>query len=235
MMEFAVRLAENVRQVRERMGEAARRSGRSADKVTLVAVTKYVDHRLAGLLPAAGCEDLGESRPQELWAKAAQLPGSVRWHLIGHLQTNKANRTLHDVDCIHSVDSLRILRAIEQASLRLGKRPRLLLEVHISQEASKSGFEPDALPRLLEQLGDFRQAAIVGLMAMASHAEDPQQARREFAALRHLRDQLVGHCPDHVSLNELSMGMSGDFEQAIEEGSTMVRIGSALWAGIDPI
>ncbi len=228
-------LAENLGAIRQRIAGAAARSGRDATDVRLVAITKYISADILPALVQAGATDLGESRPQELWSKAAALDApDVHWHLVGHLQRNKIRRTLPLVDLIHSVDSPRLLEAIEREAAAAHCRVRVLLEVNISQEPAKHGFPPDTLASLLPQLAAAPHVAIEGLMAMAHRQGGPETARRDFAALRQLRDRLQADAPQHVRLNELSMGMSGDFEEAIAEGATLVRIGTALYEGLTP-
>jgi PLP dependent protein len=234
MSDDTARIAENLSRVRGRIADAAQRSGRAADAVKLVAVTKYVSADVARPLVEAGCHDLGESRPQQIWEKAAQLARlHVCWHLIGPLQRNKVRRTLPLVAMIHSVDSVRLLAVIneEAGTSAIGPIP-VLLEVHISGEAAKHGFTPAELEALLAVAGDYPHVSIRGLMGMASLEGGLDVARREFAGLRELRDRLRPRCPPSVMLDELSMGMSGDFEVAIEEGATIVRIGSALFEGL---
>lgn len=229
------RISENLAGVRGRIADAARRSGRSASEVRLVAVTKYVDSQVARQLAEAGCHDLGEARPQELWRKAEGLSQeAIEWHLIGHLQRNKIGRTLPLVRLIHSGDSLRLIEAIDAEAGRAGLPPvPLLLEVNISGDASKHGFKPDELPPVGEQLAALTSVKIRGLMCMAGREGDQEDARRDFANLRLLRDRLRATWPDRLALDELSMGMSGDFEVAIEEGATLVRVGSLLFEGMD--
>jgi pyridoxal phosphate enzyme (YggS family) len=230
MKDDAARIAENVARVRGRIADAAARSGRQASQITLVAVTKYVSAEMVRPLIAAGCIDLGESRPQQLWEKAAALTDvPVRWHLIGHLQRNKVRRTLPLVAMMHSVDSSRLLSAIEEE--QLDTLP-VLLEVNISGEAAKSGLAPEVIEPFLATAAGYRHVAIRGLMGMAGLEGGLETARRDFAALRALRDRLRPRCPAGVTLDELSMGMSGDFEVAIEEGATIVRVGSALFEGV---
>jgi pyridoxal phosphate enzyme (YggS family) len=227
------RLRQNLARVRDQMAAAAQRSGRQPDSITLVAVTKYVSVELARLLPLAGAYDLGESRPQDLWHKAPLLADQpVRWHLVGHLQRNKVARTLPLTCLIHSVDSLRLLDAIEAAAAVQQRTVQVLLEVNVSGQSQKHGFAPDDLAGALAHAADCRCVRVRGLMAMAGTPGDLVAARREFASLRQLRDRLRTEAPAHVDLSELSMGMSGDFEVAIEEGATMVRIGSALFEGL---
>ncbi len=227
------RVAENLAGVRERIAVAAQASGRQPEDVTLIAVTKYVAADVAAALVAAGCGDLGESRPQELWKKAAALANSdVRWHLIGHLQRNKIDRTLPLVALVHSADSLRLIQALEAAAEVQGRRVPVLLEVNVSGDAAKHGFRPEELEPQLETLAGFRNVEIRGLMAMAGREGDLESARREFASLRQLRDRLAQASAGGLTLGELSMGMSGDYEVAIAEGATLVRVGSALVEGI---
>ncbi len=242
-------IADNLRRVRERIAAAAELAGRSADDITLVGVTKYVGPREASELAAAGCIDLGESRPQELWNKvealqragvspppvserAAGSPPPVRWHLVGHLQRNKVRRTLPLVSLIHSVDSERLLTAINEArgdSVDDRSPVDVLLEVNTSGESAKHGLAPDAVEPLLAAAQRYPHVAIRGLMTMAALEGGATVAARNFASLRELRDRLISNAPECVNLDTLSMGMSSDFEVAIREGATMVRIGSLLW------
>ena len=230
MTDLMARIAENVAEIRGRIAEAAVRSGRPPADVLLLAVTKYVGPEEIRALVAAGCVDLGESRPQQLWVRAeslADLP--IRWHFIGHLQRNKVERTLPRVSRIHSVDSLRLAEAIDVAAASLGRPVPVLLEVNVSGDAAKHGFSPDEVEPLLGRLAALRGLDVCGLMCMAGLDGGPDDARRDFATLRNLRDHLRRNCPAEVRLADLSMGMSGDYEAAIEEGSTIVRVGSALF------
>jgi pyridoxal phosphate enzyme (YggS family) len=222
------RLQERLDEVEGRIRAACARSGRPRGDVTLVAVTKTVSAEVAALLPGLGVLDLGESRPQELWRKAAALPGGVRWHLVGHLQRNKIERTLPLVHLIHSADSLRLLAALDHEA---GTNPGpvdVLLEVNASREANKHGFAPEDLPGLAPHLAGLRHVRVRGLMTMAAFEDNPERCRPTFAALRGLRDRLRGELGPPHHLEHLSMGMTNDFEVAIEEGATMVRIGTAL-------
>ena len=230
MKDTVARIAENVAEVRGRIADAAARSGRSATEIRLVAVTKYVSADMVRPLTAAGCLDLGESRPQQLWEKAevlADLP--IRWHMIGHLQRNKVRRTLPLTVLIHSVDSARLLAAIDAEST--APQP-VLLEVNISGEAAKHGFPPESIEPFLVKAAECQNVVVRGLMCMAAFDGGPETAQRDFAALRQLRERLRPMCPPGVTLDELSMGMSGDFEAAVEEGATIVRVGSALFEGV---
>lgn len=233
-------IADNLRRVRERIAKAAEAAGRKAEDVQLVGVTKYVDAAHALELIQAGCTELGESRPQELWSKSealgelASASGDalppVHWHLIGHLQRNKLRRTLPLVSLIHSVDSARLLSAIDTewqsfSTTQNRQLPpiRVLLEVNTSGEAAKHGLAPDALESVLAAAREFPQVEVCGLMTMAALDGGLDVAAQNFAALRALADRF--------GLQERSMGMSGDFEVAIRAGATIVRVGSALWEG----
>jgi PLP dependent protein len=235
MMDKRATIAANLQRVRDQIADAAQRAGRRPAEITLLGVTKYVDAAAARALFDAGCHDLGESRPQSLWEKGEALSGlPVRWHLIGHLQRNKVKRTLPHVALFHSGDSLRLLEAVDAEAAMLGHTIEALLEVNISGDAAKHGFSPDELRSSLPQIARFANVNVRGLMTMAALEGGPERARRDFAALRVLRDDLQPQCPPAIELRELSMGMSGDFVEAIQEGATLVRIGSALWEGVAP-
>ncbi|MHC4399873.1 MAG: YggS family pyridoxal phosphate-dependent enzyme [Planctomycetota bacterium] len=233
MSELTERIAANVTEVRGRIADAAARSGRSGDRIDLVAITKYVGETEVRALVEAGCDRLGESRPQELWQKAEACRDlGVCWHLVGHLQRNKVRRTLPLVDMVQSVDSPRLATAVDRIAGELSCQVRILLEINVSGDVAKHGLEPDAVEPLLDELAGARHLEVCGLMCMASFFGGPDAARRDFAALRSLRDRLRESCPDGVRLDELSMGMSGDYEAAVAEGATIVRIGSALFEGV---
>ena len=228
------RISENVQRIRDRIAEAALRSGRSASEVTLVAVTKYVGEKEIRAVVAAGCTELGESRPQQIWQRTEELQDlAIHWHLIGHLQSNKIRRTLPLVSMIQSVDSLRLADALENEAKSLGLRVPILLEINVAHEEAKTGLPYDEAALLLEKTASGGQLDVRGLMCMAEWDGGPDAARRDFVRLRQLRDHLRPNCPPGVSLEVLSMGMSGDYEIAVEEGATIVRVGSALFEGID--
>ena len=228
------RIAENVARVRQAIADAAARSGRRAEDVTLIAVSKYVGVAEIDALLAAGCRDLGENRPQDLWRKAEQLRDRpIRWHMIGHLQRNKARRTLPLVTLLHAGDSWRLLEAAAQHLQQSGQVLDVLIEINVSGDVSKTGFSPQDVEPLLSQIAQLPHLRVRGLMAMARWGGTLDDARRDFVRLRELRDRLAASCPPEISLQELSMGMSGDFEVAIEEGATLVRVGSALYEGVE--
>jgi hypothetical protein len=233
MNDVARRIAENLTILRERIAAAARQSGREAGQITLVAVTKYVSAETAAAVVEAGCTDLGESRPLELCSKAAMLSGpAIRWHLVGHLQRNKIRRTLPLSHLVHSVDSRRLLDALNDEARQLGRPVAVLLEANISGDITKTGLAPEELEPMLADALDWPHVRILGLMGMASLVGGTESAKRDFARLRDLRDRLAKNLPPGVSLAELSMGMSSDFEVAITAGATIVRIGSALFEGL---
>lgn len=219
-------LATRLRTVEERIAAACARAGRSRADVTLIAVTKTVSPAVAALMPELGVTDLGESRPQELWKKAAVIP-AARWHLIGHMQRNKIDKTIPLVSLVHSADSERVLDALAAFGETRGDPVTVLLEVNCSREVNKGGFAPDSLPTQTARPG----LRVEGLMTMAAHHDDPQACRPTFAELRTLRDRL--RTETGLSLPHLSMGMTNDFEVAIEEGSTFVRLGSVLFEGLE--
>jgi pyridoxal phosphate enzyme (YggS family) len=229
-------LAERLNAVEGRIKAACNRAGRSREEVSLVAVTKTISAETAALLPSLGILDLGESRPQELWRKAAHLSKiglSVRWHQVGHLQRNKIEATLPLVHLIHSVDSVRLLTALENEAAKQRRNISILLEVNVSREASKHGFSPQEVPQLIGPITGLKHVQVTGFMAMAALESNVEECRKVFAELRQLLDDCRGRFPPPHDLNHLSMGMTNDFEAAIEEGATHVRLGTVLFEGLD--
>ena len=226
------RVLANYLEVVERIQAAASRSSRFSTEIQLIGVTKYVDATIARWLVEFGCSNLAESRPQILWEKAALLLDlQVNWHLVGHLQRNKAKRTLPLVATMHSLDSIRIFDQIQLETVQRQVPLQLLLEMNVSGDPEKTGMLVSEGEKLLEawasKLHEFPNLSIVGLMGMGSLQGGTDQARRDFASLRNLRDLWENRY--EIQLRELSMGMSEDFEAAVEEGATMVRIGSVLF------
>ncbi len=232
-MDTSTLLQRNVSRVKDRIAAAARRAQRAPDSVRLIAVTKYVAADIARKLVEMGIRDLGESRPQVLWDKGTWLHDlDVQWHMIGHLQRNKARRTLTFSPVIHSIDSLRLAQTINDIAGEWGRTVRGLAEVNVSNEANKHGFAIDETLDAVGQMLELPNLELVGLMGMASLTGTPDDNRLEFRRLRELRDRCRDSISGATKLTELSMGMSHDFEMAIEEGATMVRIGSSLFEGI---
>lgn len=225
------RLQQNLETVRGRIAESARRSGREPGSVTLVAVTKRQPLEWVRPLAELGVQDLGENYPQELWRRAEELAGlSVRWHLIGHLQGNKAARTFPLVRMIHAVDSLKLLRVLDALADGVVDPPAVCLQVNTSGEPAKHGWSAEAIVADSQAIAGCRRIPIVGLMTMAALGTSAESARPSFALLRSVRDDL--RTRTGLALPHLSMGMSGDYEGAIAEGATLVRIGSALFEGV---
>jgi pyridoxal phosphate enzyme (YggS family) len=219
---------ERIERVRERIAAAAARAGRDPAGVTLVGVTKTVDAARVRAAVEAGLRDVAENRVQEALPKIAAVGPGPRWHFVGHLQRNKASAAAGAFDVIHSIDSLRIAQAVDRAAAASGRRVRVLIEVNVAGEPSKYGVPPEAAGDLLAAVRRLPRLVPVGLMTMAPLADDPETVRWVFQALRKLRDGLAG-LGAPLEFTQLSMGTSGDFEVAVEEGSTMVRIGRAIF------
>lgn len=222
-------LAENLNQVRKRIAMSCESSGRSDREVQLIAVTKNSTVDEIRMLLGCGLRVLGESRPQQLAARAEELGGEdIEWHVIGHLQRNKVRQVLPHAALIHSVDSLRLLEEIDQAAEEMGLRPSVLLQVNISGEESKQGFSPQELRDAVAMLKEFQHVEIKGLMTMAPLIDNDDEIRPIFGNLRLLQVELKKEIP---TITELSMGMSNDFEVALQEGATFIRLGSVLFNG----
>jgi len=225
-------VAEAVAAARRRMAAAAERAGRDPAAVRLVAVSKTVPAERVAEAVAAGVTDLGENRVQEAVAKRPLLPEDVRWHMVGHLQTNKAARAATTFSVVHSVDGLRV------AEVLASRRPEdlgdleVLLEVELTGLPGHTGFQPGDLDAAVAGIGGLERLRLRGLMTMAPPVADPEEARPAFARLRRLRDEVEQRCG--VGLPELSMGMSDDFEVAVEEGATVVRLGRVIFGERPP-
>ena len=213
--------------IQERMAAACARAGRRSDEVQLIAVSKTYGSERVREAAECGLRIFGENKVQEAEVKVPECPGNLSWHLVGHLQSNKAGRAAALFDQIHSVDSLKLLQRIEAAAAVEGKRLPVLLEINVSGEGSKFGLRPDAAVEVLQHAGELEYAQIVGLMTMPPLTAEAEKARTHFRRLRELRDKWSVELS--VALPELSMGMSHDFEIAIEEGATWIRVGTALF------
>ena len=221
-------IALRLKSVRHRIADAARRAGRSPSSVHLDAVSKTFPIEAVRVAAGEGQIDFGENKVQEGVSKMLEAGGlPLRWHLIGHLQSNKAARAVALFDRIHSVDSLKLLQRLEGAAAAEGKRLPVLLEVNVAGESSKFGLRPDGVPEVLAHAGELEYMQIVGVMTMPPLTPDAERARQYFRRLRELRDEWSARCG--LPLAELSMGMSHDFEVAIEEGATWIRVGTALF------
>ena len=221
-------IADNLKRVTEKIVTAAHQAGRQASDITLVAVSKFHSLEVIEQAAAQGQVDFGENYAQELWAKASALREKpVRWHMIGHLQRNKVERIIPITTLIHSVDSIRLLDALDAAGRKRNISVPVLLEVNVSRESNKSGFAPEAMSTLGEYLLTLRNVRLEGLMTLAAYTAKPATSRAAFEELSKLRDRLQRELA--IPLPHLSMGMSNDFEIAIKEGATIVRIGTAIF------
>ncbi len=220
-------IAENLERVREQIAQAAAKAGRSADDVELVAISKTHDAAKVREAIEAGQTLFGESRVQEARVKIPELPSNLRWHFVGHLQKNKIRHALPLFELTHSVDSLALAEDINRIAEEDGLHPRVLLEVNVAGEGSKFGFQPDKLRAEMESLLALPRLSILGLMTIPPIAEEAEASRKYFVQLRELRARLQTEF--HVDLAQLSMGMTQDFAIAVEEGATLVRVGTAIF------
>ena len=226
---FIDEIADNCHRVEERIAEACVRAGRARDEVTLIGVSKTVEAERVQAAVDAGVTRLGENRVQELCEKQPLLTGNPEWHLIGHLQTNKVKQVVGKVALIQSVDSVRLAKQIEKVSAAQNLVTPVLVEVNIGREESKSGvFAPD-LEKLLSEIADFSHISVQGLMCVPPISDSSDKKRNYFAKMHQLFLDIRDKKLDNIDMHILSMGMSSDFEEAILEGSTMVRVGTALF------
>lgn len=221
------RIAERLEQVQAQIAAAAQKSSRSPDDIELVAVSKTHPAETVQAAVDAGQILFGESRVQEARAKIPLLPSRLHWHFIGHLQKNKIRHALPLFELFHGIDSLALAQDLERIADEEGSRPRILLEVNLAAEASKHGFAPEILRTAMEELLSLGKLSLEGLMAIPPITPEPESSRSYFIALRKLRDELESEFD--LRLPQLSMGMSGDFLVAIEEGATLVRVGTAIF------
>jgi pyridoxal phosphate enzyme (YggS family) len=226
-------ISENIAAIRERIDSAARRAGRRPEEIALMAVTKTHPPERVREAYSAGLRLFGENRVQEFVGKAAALADltGAEWHMIGHLQTNKAGRAVELFSAVDSVDSLKLAEKLDAAARALNKRLSALIEINVGGEAAKSGVAPDAreLEELLLAAPRFEALEFRGLMTVPPFSDDPEEARPYFRKLRELRDAIAARRLLAIGMDVLSMGMSHDFEVAIEEGSTCVRVGTAIF------
>jgi hypothetical protein len=222
-------IADNFKTVMNRIAAAAKRTGRDPSSVKLVTVTKTVSIERVREALASGATVLGENRVQEAKEKIEQLGRHAHWHLIGHLQTNQAKYAVKLFDLIHSVDNLELAAEIDKQAAKIGKVQDVLIEVSIAGETAKAGVSIDDAERLVRHVATLGNIGITGLMTMPPYSENPEDSRPYFKKLRELSAFIEKENLPGVSMAELSMGMSGDFEVAIEEGATMVRVGTAIF------
>jgi PLP dependent protein len=220
-------IAYNLERVRAQIAQAAAKSGRSVEDVDLVAISKTHNAEKVREAIEAGQTLFGESRVQEARVKIPDLPSSAHWHFVGHLQKNKIRHALPLFELIHSIDSLALAEDMNRIAEEEGLHPRVLLEVNVAGEGSKFGFQPDKLRAEMESLLALPRLSILGLMCIPPISDEAEASRKYFVALRELRDQLQSEF--HVDLAQLSMGMTQDYAVAVEEGATLVRVGTAIF------
>ncbi len=222
-------IAENLKQVKNRMEQACARVQRDPASVTLIAVSKTKPIEMMEEAMAAGTDVFGENKVQEITRKRPLLPESVHWHMIGHLQRNKVSQLAGKVDYIHSVDSLRLAHTIEKEYAKIDEMARIFLEVNVAREESKFGFLPEQLMDAVVEIAKLPHIKVVGLMTIAPFVLNPEENRKHFSNLKQLLVDINAKNIDNISMSELSMGMTGDFEVAIEEGATFVRVGTGIF------
>ena len=222
-------IKEHLTEVKERIEQACIRSGRNPGEVTLIAVSKTKPVPMLEEAYAAGARDFGENKVQEIAAKKPELPEDIRWHMIGHLQRNKVGQVLGKAVLIHSVDSLRLARQIETDAAKAGLDVDILLEVNVAREESKYGFMLEEVEDAIMQIKDFSHVHIKGLMTIAPFVDNPEENRGIFKKLFEFAVDIDKKNIDNVTMGVLSMGMTGDYEVAVEEGATMVRVGTGIF------
>lgn len=219
----------NLKEVSDRIGAACKRAGRSREDVTLVAVSKTKPVSMLMEAYAAGVRDFGENRVQEILEKAPLMPDDIRWHMIGHLQTNKVRQVIDRVVLIHSVDSVALARQIEKEAAKRNLVVHILLEVNVAGEESKFGFSVDEAEEAAVQIAKFAHVRIDGLMTIAPFVENSEENRDVFQKLFQLSVDIKRKNIDNVKMDVLSMGMTGDFEEAVEEGASVIRVGAGIF------
>jgi len=222
-------ISENIDLIEQRISEACTRSGRNRDSVTLICVTKTKPVDMLREAYEKGQRDFGENKVQEINRKRPELPADIRWHMIGHLQRNKVRQLIGQTCMIHSVDSLRLAETISEEALKAGIVMPVLIEVNMAEEDSKFGVSAAQAETLVREASALKGIRIEGLMTIAPYTEDPETNRVYFARLKELAVDIGEKCIDNVSMGVLSMGMTGDFEVAIEEGATHIRVGTGIF------
>ena len=222
-------ISENIDLIEQRISEACKRAGRNRDSVTLICVTKTKPVDMLREAYEKGQRDFGENKVQEINRKRPELPADIRWHMIGHLQRNKVRQLIGQTCMIHSVDSLRLAETISEEALKAGIVMPVLIEVNMAEEDSKFGVSAAQAETLVREASALKGIRIEGLMTIAPYTEDPETNRVYFARLKELAVDIGAKCIDNVSMGVLSMGMTGDFEVAIEEGATHIRVGTGIF------
>ncbi|GFI36325.1 pyridoxal phosphate homeostasis protein [Lachnospiraceae bacterium] len=226
-------LKENLKNVEEKIKKACTDAGRKREEVTLIAVSKTKPLDTLKEAYDLGVRVFGENKVQELVDKYDALPKDIHWHMIGHLQRNKVKYIIDKVDLIHSVDSLRLAEAIEKEAAKRGITVNILIEVNVAGEESKFGLAPEAVDEFVEAVAQFEHIRVKGLMTIAPFVENPEENRSVFTALKKLSVDIAKKNVDNVNVSMLSMGMTNDYQTAIEEGATMVRVGTGIFGERD--
>ncbi len=226
-------LKENYQEVEEEIEKACEKSGRSRSDVTLISVSKTKPVEMLQEAYDLGARDFGENKVQELVEKYKVLPDDIRWHMIGHLQRNKVKDVIDKVQLIHSVDSLRLAQTIEKEAEKKDLTVRILLEVNVAKEETKYGIMPEDTEELTEEIAKLPHLRIQGLMTIAPYVEDPEENRLIFRGLHKIAVDIAKKNIDNVNMNVLSMGMTNDYQVAIEEGATMIRVGTGIFGARD--
>ncbi len=222
-------LCENLKKVEDNVDAVCRKAGRSRDEVTLIAVSKTKPVEMLSTIYNQGIRDFGENKVQEMCDKMEQLPSDIRWHMIGHLQTNKVKYIVGHTTLIHSVDSLHLAKEIEKQAEKKDVTVDILVEVNIAEEESKFGIHKEETYELVRQIAALPHVHICGLMTIAPYVENPEDNRMYFRGIRQLSVDIAEQNIDNVNMDVLSMGMTGDYMVAIEEGATMVRVGTGIF------
>lgn len=222
-------IIENLKQIEENICRACEKSGRRREEVTLIAVSKTKPVPMLEEVYSTGIRDFGENKVQELCDKFEELPKDIRWHMIGHLQTNKVKYLMNKSYLIHSVDSIRLAEEIEKQACKHNQTVDILIEVNVAEETSKFGLFKDQVISLVKEIAKLPHIRIKGLMTIAPYVENPEDNRSYFREMKQLSVDIDNQNIDNVSMNILSMGMSGDYMVAIEEGATMVRVGTSIF------
>lgn len=222
-------LKENYANVLKNVHNACERAGRKTDDVTLIAVSKTKPVEMLQEIYDCGCRDFGENKVQEIMDKYDKLPNDIRWHMIGHLQTNKVKYIVDKVYMIHSVDSIKLAKEISKEAVKKNVTVKVLLEVNVAKEETKFGLLTEEVPDFFKEVIDLPGLKVCGLMTIAPYVENSEENRQHFVNLKQLMVDIESEKTDNISVGELSMGMTGDYEVAIEEGATYVRVGTGIF------
>lgn len=222
-------LKDNYENVLNTVKASCERAGRAAEEVTLIAVSKTKPVEMLHEVYNCGCRDFGENKVQEIMDKYDRLPNDIRWHMIGHLQTNKVKYIVDKVYMIHSVDSIKLAKEISKEALKKNVTVKVLLEVNVAKEDTKFGLLTEEVLNFYKEAVDLPGLNVCGLMTIAPYVENPEENRQYFVTLKQLMVDMAQEKTDNISVKELSMGMSGDYEVAIEEGATFVRVGTSIF------